>query len=217
MQHAQEMADATAQALSLRQRTRCSSRRPASSASSCDGERRARHRDAAATLSRRRRPVGRARHHDDRSVPEGSGGRSARRCGHVPRRRHRQGLRHDRAADGDDARVRDDGRGGRAGAAAARAEGGRATTRSTPSPWTASARPTTACSRWRTARRGVTLGEADYPRPRRRAAPGLRTARHRHRPRRRRRDQADHRPRRRRARRTRTQGGRRGRSPTRRW
>ena len=41
---------------------------------------------------------------------------------------------------------------GRAGAAAARADGGRPTTRSTRSPWTASARPTTACSRSPTAR-----------------------------------------------------------------
>ena len=56
--------------------------------------------------------------------PKEVGGRSRRRGGrHVPRRRHGQGLGHDRAADGDDARRGDDRRRGRAGAAAARAEG----------------------------------------------------------------------------------------------
>ena len=44
-------------------------------------------------------------HHDDRSVSQGSGGRGRRRAtGTLPRRRHRQGLRHDRADHGDDAR-----------------------------------------------------------------------------------------------------------------
>ena len=72
--------------------------------------------------------------------------------GHVPRRRHRQGLGHDRADDGDDAGVRHDRCGGGAGGAAAGARGRRRTTRSTRSPSTASARRTTACSRWRAAR-----------------------------------------------------------------
>ena len=64
---------------------------------------------------------------------------------------------------------------------------------------------------------GVTLGEADYRRAGRRAAPGLRTAGDRHRARRRRRDQAGHRPRGRRRARTRKRGRPRARSPTRRW
>ena len=53
--------------------------------------------------------------------------------------------------------------GGRAGAAAARAEGGVPTTPSTRSASTASARPTTASSRSPTAPAACTLGEADYP------------------------------------------------------
>ena len=40
------------------------------------------------------------------------------RVRHVPRRRHGQGLGHDRAAHGDDARLPDDGCGGRSGDAA---------------------------------------------------------------------------------------------------
>ena len=61
-----------------------------------------------AAFARARRRSGRrrgARDHDDRSVPEGSGGaRSASAAATIDDRRHGQGLRHDRADDGDDAR-----------------------------------------------------------------------------------------------------------------
>ena len=61
--------------------------------------------DAASQLSPRRRRRRGARDHDDRSVPEGSArSKSSARRAIVPRRRHGQGLGHDRAADGDDAR-----------------------------------------------------------------------------------------------------------------
>ena len=59
-------------------------------------------------------------------------------------RRHVQRLRHDRADDGDDARFRDDRRGGAHGAAGPRAARGGRTDASTRSPSTATARPTIA-------------------------------------------------------------------------
>ena len=108
---------------------------------------------AAATRFADRRRRRRARDHDDGSVSEGSRGRSRRpargtfRVGGMAK-----GSGMIEPMHGDDARLRHDRRGGRAGAAAARAEGRRATTRSTRSPSTASARPTTASSRWPTAR-----------------------------------------------------------------
>ena len=58
---------------------------------------------------RRRRRRRRARHHDDGSFSEGMRGRSDDRVRRVPRRRNGEGLGHDRAADGDDARLPDDG------------------------------------------------------------------------------------------------------------
>ena len=97
-----------------------------------------------AALGRRSGRAGGAGDHDDRSVSEGSGGA---RVDRRPRRRHRrhgQGLRHDRADDGDDAR-----RSSRPmPRCRRRCSTGRcaksSTTPSTPSPSTASARPTTA-------------------------------------------------------------------------
>ena len=62
-----------------------------------------------------------ARHHDDRSVPEGARGAGRHRAGLVFGRRHGEGVRHDRAEHGDDARLPDDRRPGHAGDAAARA------------------------------------------------------------------------------------------------
>ena len=71
----------------------------------------------------------------------------------VHRRRHGERLRHDRAAHGDDARISDDRRGRRARRARARAAARGRPRPSTPSRLTASARPTTACSRSPPARR----------------------------------------------------------------
>ena len=53
---------------------------------------------AAAALAPRRRRARGARHHDDRSLSQGSGGRGHDGQRTVSRRRHGQGLRHDRAA-----------------------------------------------------------------------------------------------------------------------
>ena len=123
----------------------------------------ARHRGRGRGAGSRRRRRRRARDHDDRSVPEGSGGRGRRRArGTLPRRRHRQGLGHDRAEHGDDAGFVTTDATVDAGAAAARAARRSSTRRSTRSPWTASARPTTASSRSPTAPSGVTLDDGDY-------------------------------------------------------
>ena len=90
-------------------------------------------------------------------------------------------------------------------------------TRSTPSPSTASARPTTCVFALANGASGVAIDEAVYPALRRGAARGLPRAGARHRARRRGRDQADHRSRSPAPRPTTTRGWRRGRSPTRRW
>ena len=101
-------------------------------------------------LGRRRRGCGR-RDHDDRPVSQVLRGRSRHTARPVSRRRHGQGLRHDRAAHGHHARVLDDGRRRRARDAPPRAPRGLPATRSTPSRSMARARPTTACLRWRAA------------------------------------------------------------------
>ena len=88
--------------------------------------------------------------------------------------------------------VRDDRRAGRAGAAAARAGGGDRR-RSTRSPWTASARPTIACSRWPTARAAWRSTRPTTRAGRGAARRSCEPLAHRHRPRRRGRDQAGHR------------------------
>ena len=157
------MADATAAARRLRSPTRCSSPRPASSASTLDREaRRARaSRPRSTALGARRRRRGRARDHDDRSVSEGSArsrsttpagafrvGGMAKGSGMIePMMATMLGVRHDRR------------RGRRRRCCSARC-GGRPTTRSTRSPSTASARPTTACSRSPTAPAASTIDEA---------------------------------------------------------
>ena len=110
--------------LGVRPSSRCSSRRPASSACSSTWPRSTRGIAAAAdALSPRRAARDAARaHHDDRSVPQGSGRRS--------RRRRAARFRVGGIAKGSGMieplmatmlGVRDDGRAGRAGAAAARA------------------------------------------------------------------------------------------------
>ena len=106
---------------------KCWSPRPASSACRCRSRRSDagfRRRDRGARSGPGRR--GGARHHDDRSVPEGGGGAHGRPGQRDRDRRHGQRLGHDRADDGDDAGVRDDGCGGATDAAGSRAaRGGR--------------------------------------------------------------------------------------------
>ena len=104
-------------------------------AGAAGGDRRARRRPGAA---------GRAGDHDDRSVPEGSGRARHHRRTRRHDRRHGQGLGHDRADDGDDARLRHHRCRGAAGRCSTARCARSSTTRSTPSPSTASARPTTA-------------------------------------------------------------------------
>ena len=86
--------------------SRCWSRRPASSASRCRSTRfDAALADGVRGARRRQRLAGGAGDHDDRSVSQGSGGaRVASAAATVTDRRHGQGLGHDRADDGDDAR-----------------------------------------------------------------------------------------------------------------
>ena len=144
---------------------RCSSRRPASS--------------ACRSTSRRSRRASRPR----RAALDGAGGdaamraimttdpfpKSQRRRGRAADgthhgRRHGQGLRHDRAAHGDDARLPDDRR-ARSSPPCSRARSvASSTRRSTRSRSTASARPTTASSRWRPARQASAITRDDDPR-----------------------------------------------------
>ena len=74
-----------------------------------------------------------------------------------------QGLGHDRAEHGDDARLPDDGRRRSRRRCCSGRSSSRRATPSTPSPSTASARPTTACSRWRPARAASTIDDELYP------------------------------------------------------
>ena len=109
-------------------------------------------REACASLRTRQRQRCSTRHHDDRPVSEGT--RRARddaTRGRFPSAAMAKGLRNDRAEYGDDARLHFDrcpGDGPRC--CSARSSNQRAT-RSTRSRWTASAPPTTRCSRWRPA------------------------------------------------------------------
>ena len=105
-------------------------------------------RDAVAGAGARQGQRDGPRHHDDGSVSEGVRRLGADRAGIVHGRRHGQGLGHDRAEHGHDARFPHDRRECPPGAAPARAARIRRATPSTPSPSTATARPTTRSSRW---------------------------------------------------------------------
>ena len=133
---------------------------------------------------------GGARDHDDRSVSQGGGGRGPDWRPHGPDRRDGQRLRHDRADDGDDARLHHDRRRCSAAAARPRACATRWTTASTRSPSTANARPTIRVMLLANGASGASIDEVTYRRLRPGAACGLPRAGDGHRARRRRRDQA---------------------------
>ncbi len=112
---------------------------------------------------RRRRRGRRRRHHDDRSVSEVGRRRGAVCRRQLPRRRHGEGLGHDRAAHGDDARLPDDRCRRRRRHCCSVRSSMRAATPSTRSRWTASRRPTTACSRWPAAPAASPSTRRSYP------------------------------------------------------
>ena len=104
-----------------------------------------------------------ARHHDDRPVSEGTRRARDDAARGVFRRRHGQGLRDDRAEHGDDARLHHDRCPGNAARCCSARSSNRRATHSTRSRWTASAPPTTACSRWLPASSGCRSTSELYP------------------------------------------------------
>ena len=100
------MADAAARAAGCRSVARCSSPRPASSASTLDRQRVIDGIAAAATALARDGGAAAARAiMTTDPFPKEAAVEVTTAARHLPRRRHRQGLRHDRAADGDHARL----------------------------------------------------------------------------------------------------------------